>query len=258
MNSLHEHYYLTTAVQACTLVSIGDVFAQLIELRAAQKKEGASQLALEDYDPTRTVRMGCLGLFIGGLGTAAWLRQLERALPMRDAHQYSAFSNLPVWAYAPVLRTVGIDQATLADTYVVVVKAFLDACFWAPIANSAYLVLTPLSEGKSVEEVRGMLRERFVPVMKTELKTFFPYNLLSFSLVPPLVRPFTTGVVSMCFAVYISYMTHLASEAKEEREDAPRAMEGRPPHPPLLLRAAPTMRLEDAVEGGEGSEGSEG
>ena len=33
--------------------------------------------------------------------------------------------------------------------------------------------------------------------MKTELKTFFPYNLLSFSLVPPLVRPFTTGVVSM-------------------------------------------------------------
>ena len=35
-------------------------------------------------------------------------------------------------------------------------------------------------------------------------------------------------------------------------------MAGRPPHPPLLLRAAPTMLLEDAVEGGEGSEGSEG
>ena len=80
MNSLHDHYYLTTAVQACTLVSAGDVFAQLIELRAAQKKEGASQLALADYDPTRTVRMGFLGLFIGGLGTAAWLRQLERAV----------------------------------------------------------------------------------------------------------------------------------------------------------------------------------
>ena len=115
MNSLHDHYYLTTAVQACTLVSAGDVFAQLIELRAAQEKEGASQLALADYDPTRTVRMGCLGLFIGGLGTAAWLRQLERALPMRDTHQYSAFSNLPVWAYAPVLRLGGIDQVTLAE-----------------------------------------------------------------------------------------------------------------------------------------------
>ena len=35
-------------------------------------------------------------------------------------------------------------------------------------------------------------------------------------------------------------------------------MEGRPPLPPLLLRAAPTMLLGDAVEGSEGSEGSEG
>ena len=35
-------------------------------------------------------------------------------------------------------------------------------------------------------------------------------------------------------------------------------MEGRPPLPPHLLRAAPTMLLEDAVEGGEGSKGSDG
>ena len=35
-------------------------------------------------------------------------------------------------------------------------------------------------------------------------------------------------------------------------------MAGRPPLPPLLLRAAPTMLLEDAVEGGEGGEGGEG
>ena len=34
-------------------------------------------------------------------------------------------------------------------------------------------------------------------------------------------------------------------------------MEGRPPLPPLLLRAAPTMLLDDAVEGGEGGEGGD-
>ena len=56
---------------------------------------------------------------------------------------------------------------------------------------------TPLLEGESVETVCGILKERFVPVMKTELATFFPYNLVSFSLVPPLVRPFTTGFISM-------------------------------------------------------------
>ena len=34
----------------------------------------------------------------------------------------------------------------------------------APLANTAYLVLTPLLEGESVDTVRGILKERFVPV----------------------------------------------------------------------------------------------
>ena len=99
-----------------------------------------------------------------------------------------------------------------------------------------------------------MLRERFVPVMKTEWCTFFPYNLVSFSLVPPLIRPFTTGFVSMCFAVYISYMTHLepepeaaaeaAAEAGEELEGVARAMQPAEDQP--SLRVAPTMLLEDS------------
>lgn len=36
--------------------------------------------------------------------------------------------------------------------------------------------------------------------------------LLTLAQVPPLVRPCTTGFVSMCFAMYISYMTHLAPD----------------------------------------------
>merc|ERR1712194_919397 len=50
--------------------------------------------------------------------------------------------------------------------------------------------------------------ENFLPVMKTELSTFFPYNLVAFSLIPPLVRPFSTGLLSMCFSIYISLTTH--------------------------------------------------
>jgi hypothetical protein len=74
-------------------------------------------------------------------------------------------------------------------------------------------VLTPLLEGQSVEQVRRMLNKEFVPVMRAELSTFFPYNLVSFSLIPPLVRPFTTAFVSMCFAVFISYTTHKGSDS---------------------------------------------
>ena len=205
ITSLHEHYFATTAVQALVLVAAGDALAQQIELRGDEERR---------YDPVRTVRMGLLGCVIGGFGTARWLQFLEAALPLREAEvsSWSAFEALPMWTYAPALRAAqdaNLDLTLTGDAYFVVVKALLDACIWAPIANTLYLILTPLSEGKSVETVRGILKEQFVPVMKTEIATFFPYNLISFSLVPPLVRPFTTGFVSMCFAVFISWITHL-------------------------------------------------
>jgi len=106
----------------------------------------------------------------------------------------------------------------------VVEKATLDACIWAPIANTGYLLLTPISEGHRPTVALERVRERFVPVMRTELATFLPYNLISFSMVPPLMRPFMTGFISMCFAVYISYITHLDHPAQptttEEHEHA--------------------------------------
>eukprot|EP00966_Prymnesium_polylepis_P207579 4808268-Prymnesium_polylepis.1 len=198
--ALDEHYFTTTATQALLLVGSGDVLAQQIELNAARKHG-----EYVEYDPTRTARMAALGMLIGGFGTARWLQFLEYMLPADAAvgyPGYSALGNLPTWLYAPLLRffaahDINVDLSAVATADLVVIKAILDACFWAPLANTAYLVLTPLLEGKSVENVQSILSERFVPVMKTELATFFPYNLVSFSLIPPLVRPFTTGFISM-------------------------------------------------------------
>ena len=56
--------------------------------------------------------------------------------------------------------------------------------------------------------------------MQAELATFLPYNLLSFSLIPPLVRPFSTGFLSMCFAIYLSMVSH----EKEASRSAATAM----------------------------------
>ena len=197
--SLVEHYLPTTMVQAFTLVGAGDFFAQMIECQSHKQQmveeDGCDivddevycvtsaglfeKAPVQSFDATRFFRMALLGTVIGGLGTATWLKYLESLLPGND------------------------------DPIKILEKATLDACIWAPIANTAYLVLTPLLEGRSTDQIKQMLDERFFAVMKTELMTFFPYNLVSFSLVPPLLRPFTTGFVSCCFAVYLSWTTHL-------------------------------------------------
>ncbi len=168
--ALQSHYFETTALQAFVLVSVGDIGAQAIE---NQHAEGAPPIDLK-----RTMRMGTLGLFIAGVGTARWLQFLEQNVPAN-----------------------GSAQAVME-------KACLDATIWAPIANTLYLVLTPLLEGVKPEAVASDVKAKFVPVMRAEVMTYFPYNLISFSLIPPLLRPFTTGFVSMCFAIYISWITH--------------------------------------------------
>ena len=209
--ALHEHYYLTTAAQAFTLVSMGDLIAQFIE----RQDDDSTAQAQPPLDLSRTLRMGMLGMAIGGFGTATWLRLLEGALPAVEAQSAVTFADMPLWLYEPVLRALetygpehGIGLDSITDDLLVLIKATLDACVWAPVANTLYLVLTPLTEGASLEEVRSQVSENFLPVMKTELSTFFPYNLVAFSLIPPLVRPFSTGLLSMCFSIYISLTTH--------------------------------------------------
>ena len=206
LTALHDHYYPTTCLQALALVSFGDVLAQCIEVSKIPTT----------LDWQRTLRMGLLGTCIGGLGTATWLRFLENQLPVIEAHAAASFVDLPLWLYEPILRrfelygpehNFGLDA--VADSLLVVVKASLDAFVWAPVANTLYLALTPLTEGKDLVEARQSLNENFLPVMRSELSTFFPYNLLAFAFIPPLIRPFTTGVVSMCFSTYISFVTHL-------------------------------------------------
>ena len=246
LSALNEHYYQTTVLQALTLVSLGDVLAQALE-----KNNDDAQTKMS-FDWKRTARMGALGAVIGGLGTATWLRFLEAQFPVVESHIAASFLNLPVGVYEPILRALeiygpehGIGLDAVSDSLLVFVKATLDACVWAPIANTLYLVLTPLSEGKDLVSVGETLSEKFLPVMKSELSTFFPYNILAFAVIPPLVRPFTTGVVSMCFSTYISWITHLEPHLPPTMR---LTLAGGPPESTLLAMAADASAVLTAMD----------
>jgi hypothetical protein len=196
LNALNDHYLPTTCLQAGVLGSIGDVLAQAID-----RNETASSL-----DWQRACRTGTLGVVIGGIGDAMWLRYLEEP-----------------GLFEPIIRTFdrfGADHGVALDpdVFLVVIKTTLDAFVWAPIANSLYLVLTPLSEGVDLTSVVDSLVENFLPVMQSEWSVFLPYNLLAFALFPPFIRPFTTGFVSMLFSTYLSWITHLEPRVQATAE----------------------------------------
>ena len=196
-NALSTHYYETTCLQAGVLGSIGDVLAQALERPAATETKKACSL-----DWQRTLRTGMLGVVIGGLGDAMWLRYLEEP-----------------GLFEPILRAFDGHGVTLdADSLLVVIKTTLDAFVWAPIANSLYLVLTPLSEGTDLAGIVHSLDDNFLPVMQSEWSVFLPYNLVAFAFLPPFIRPFTTGLVSMFFSTYLSWITHLEPKMQQAAE----------------------------------------
>jgi protein Mpv17 len=196
-NALSTHYYETTCLQAGVLGSIGDVLAQALERPAATETKKACSL-----DWQRTLRTGMLGVVIGGLGDAMWLRYLEEP-----------------GLFEPILRAFDGHGVTLdADSLLVVIKTTLDAFVWAPIANSLYLVLTPLSEGTDLAGIVHSLDDNFLPVMQSEWSVFLPYNLVAFAFLPPFIRPFTTGLVSMFFSTYLSWITHLEPKVQQAAE----------------------------------------
>ena len=256
ITALNDHYYPTTCLQALALVSLGDVLAQGLEQQQASSGDDTGTPFSLDWQ--RTLRMGALGTVIGGLGTATWLRYLEDSLPVIEAHSAASFTDLPLWLYEPILRafelsgpehSIGLDS--VADSMLIVIKATLDACVWAPIANTLYLALTPLTEGKDLATAAESLSDNFLPVMRSELKTFFPYNLVAFALIPPLVRPFTTGVLSMAFSTYISWVTHLEpkpvlSLAGGKRAEAQLAMAADASRVVAAMEAMDLMRVDAA------------
>jgi len=187
LNALSDHYYLTTCLQAGVLGSIGDVLAQALD------KDGPAY----SFDWQRNLRTATLGVGIGGLGDAMWLRYIdEPGLFAPILHAFDLFG-------------AGHGVALDDDSLLVVIKTTLDAFVWAPIANSLYLVLTPLSEGVDPMSVLDSLEENFLPVMQSEWSVFLPYNLVAFAFLPSFIRPFTTGFVSMLFSTYLSWITHL-------------------------------------------------
>ena len=176
LEHLDNEYFLTTCTQSFALVSAGDVMAQVIEERMGAREGGV--------DFGRTMRFGFLGIIVSGLGTARWLQFLEEV----------------------VGPTAGGDQWAG-----VVEKVAMDFCMWAPIANAFYIVAVPAVEGEvalTPENSVALISERFGPAMAAEFCMFVPYDLLAFSLIPPLLRPLTASCVSLMYAVFMSWWSH--------------------------------------------------
>jgi len=144
--------------------------AQAGALRGASDLVGQG-LQHAPADPTHAVAMAAIAAGVSGFGGAMWLRKLE-----------------------------GL-YGTSTEPGVVARKTATDYVFWAPIANTAYLLGLPLLTGHGAEAALSTWQAGFVSVMLLELSIFMPYNVFAFRMIPLEARPLVQTLLSAAFTI---------------------------------------------------------
>lgn len=163
-----DNYLLAAAVQAGILRSLANLVAQMVMV---------SNKCEEEVRLSTVLSMGALGATVSGLGGASWQRMLERRLG----------------------RSVGRGHARH-----VAMQAAANLLFWAPLANTVYILGLSLLRGECLASAWDGLTRRFASVMLLELSLFVPYSALAFRTLPLEYRPLASSCVGAAFTVGLS------------------------------------------------------
>jgi len=175
------------AASAC-IFAAGDLVSQQIEAR------GAGSAAKEGVQ--RSASAAALGSVYGGL-MLPFVYQLAEGL-------FPGVS--PAKVAAKVLVSVSL-LSTLGNWF---------SLMWRRLAQ-------PAREGERLaarlRRCRDSVNSEMPSVLSHDLRVWPAYDVLTFSMIPPPLRPFTCALVSVCWAVYMSYVA-----AAAERVASPAAV----------------------------------
>lgn len=171
-NSLHAHPLRTKALQACALFTIGDTLSQYIICRYTNRS------LIEHWDSRRCFNMAIYGLCYSGPILHLWLTHI---LPR-------------------VTSGIGL-KLTLQ-------KVALDQMFFGPYQAGAFFILQTLLSGGDFQAVKQKLEVSYWNTLKRGWCFWIPTNLINFYFLPIPYQPLYTGVASILWSSYASYVQY--------------------------------------------------
>uniref|UniRef100_A0A7S1WJV1 Peroxisomal membrane protein MPV17 n=1 Tax=Alexandrium catenella TaxID=2925 RepID=A0A7S1WJV1_ALECA len=93
----------------------------------------------------------------------------------------------------------------------VLAKTAAEQMFFAPVINVAFMTSQGLLEGRTPEEVRDEVREKFVEVMKGNFAFWVPTGLIQYKFVPPRLRVIFANLMSVLWTIYLISKTSKAA-----------------------------------------------
>ena len=139
-----------------------------------------------NQDGRRTLRMGIMGVIIGPI-QRTWFLTLERFIPPTSKIQ-------------------------------IVKKLIVDQTIYGPFIIFFFYSLSATLAGKDFHEVKLLLQERYIKTILTAYKVWPFVQAVNFSVVPLQHRANFVQIVSLCWNMYLSWMSNKPVGSNVERQ----------------------------------------
>ncbi|KAJ2373572.1 hypothetical protein IW150_003556 [Coemansia sp. RSA 2607] len=187
---------LTNGVMGAT----GDIVAQCIvpHFQASSSTPDGSK-DKPAYDPWRTFRFFAYGCIFGPVAFK-WYSLLDRRFPL------------------PILLAAGKPNRahSAAKALAVGKRMAADQVVFAPVAIATFFAVMGTMEGKSVDEVRSSLRDRYPQALAGNYVLWPAAQLINFGLVPLIYRVPFSSLVSIVWNTYLSIVNGRKPEDRVE------------------------------------------
>ncbi|XP_068706089.1 protein Mpv17-like [Montipora foliosa] len=143
------------------------------------------------HDGRRTLRMCIMGVIVGPI-QRTWLLTLERFLPPTSKVQ-------------------------------IVKKLIIDQTIYGPFIVFFFYTLSGTLAGKNPLEIKQLLQERYIKTMSTAYKVWPIVQTVNFTLIPVQHRANFVQLVSLCWNMYLTWMSNkpvISQEVQDESQHA--------------------------------------
>ncbi|KAJ1722087.1 hypothetical protein LPJ53_003456 [Coemansia erecta] len=186
---------LTNGVMGAT----GDIVAQCLVPRFQTFSDAqANPRDRPAYDPWRTLRFFAYGCIFGPVAYK-WYSLLDRRFP------------LPMLVAGKASRAHSTAKALAVGK-----RMAADQVVFAPVAIATFFAVMGTMEGKSVDEVRSGLRDRYPQALAGNYVLWPAAQLINFSLVPLIYRVPFSSLVSIAWNTYLSIVNGRKPEDRVE------------------------------------------
>ncbi|PCH32961.1 hypothetical protein WOLCODRAFT_134826 [Wolfiporia cocos MD-104 SS10] len=94
-------------------------------------------------------------------------------------------------------------------------KVYLDQGLFTPAVVGFFFTSMTLMEGKGIADVQDRISSSYAPTLLRNWCVFIPTQVINFAIVPPHLRFFTIGIVSLFWNAYLSAVNARNARAAE-------------------------------------------